>query len=81
MWKFEEQFRKDNPQTIGETDKHFDLDNYKYWLENKLDAIDTLPLQTKLEMFYDFLFERGMSKQISVGIDTIVKNFIDEKLS
>lgn len=41
----------------------------------------SLPLQTKLEMFYDFLYERGIAKQISVGIDTIVKQFIDEKLS
>lgn len=35
MYKFEEQFRKDNPQTVGEKDKHFDLDNYKDWLEEK----------------------------------------------
>ena len=36
MYKFEKQFRLENPQTIGETDKHFDLDNYKDWLELKL---------------------------------------------
>lgn len=41
----------------------------------------SLPLQTKLEMFYDFLYERGVAKQLGVGIDTIVKHFIDEKLS
>ena len=40
-----------------------------------------LSLQTKLEMFYDFLFERGIANQINVGIDTIVKHFIDERLS
>ena len=40
MWKFEEQFRKDNPQTIGETDKHFDLDNYKDWLEKKVSQVE-----------------------------------------
>ena len=40
----------------------------------------SLPLQTKLEMFYDFLYERGIAKQLGVGIDTIVKHFIDEKL-
>ena len=39
MYKYEEQFRAENPQTIGETDKSFDLDNYKDWLEKKLDAI------------------------------------------
>jgi hypothetical protein len=35
-WKFEEEFRLDKPETIGETDKHFDLDNYKDWLEFQL---------------------------------------------
>jgi hypothetical protein len=35
-WKYEKEFRKDNPETIGETDKHFDLDNYKDWLEVEL---------------------------------------------
>ena len=36
MYKYEKEFRKENPQTIGETDKHFDLDNYKDWLEEQL---------------------------------------------
>lgn len=35
-FKFEEKFRAENPQTIGETDKHCDLENYKDWLEEKL---------------------------------------------
>lgn len=35
-WKFEEEFRRDKPETISETDSHFDLDNYKDWLEAKL---------------------------------------------
>lgn len=33
--KFEKEFRNDNPQTIGETDSHFDLHNYNEWLESK----------------------------------------------
>ena len=33
--ELKKQFRKDNPQTIGETDSHFDLSNYNDWLENK----------------------------------------------
>lgn len=41
----------------------------------------SLPLQTKLEMFYDFLYERGIAKQLGVGVDTVAKHFIDEKLS
>jgi hypothetical protein len=35
-WKFEDEFRRDKPETLGETDSHFDLDNYKDWLEEKL---------------------------------------------
>lgn len=35
-WKFGEEFRLDKPETIGETDRHFDLDNYKDWLEFQL---------------------------------------------
>ena len=32
--KFEPQFRLSFPQTVGETDKHFDLSNYTEWLES-----------------------------------------------
>jgi hypothetical protein len=36
MWKYEQEFRIDKPETEGEQDKHFDLDNYKDWLEEQL---------------------------------------------
>jgi hypothetical protein len=36
MWKYELEYRIDKPGTVGETDKHFDLDNYKDWLEEQL---------------------------------------------
>lgn len=36
MWKYEQEFRIDKPETVGETDKNFDLDNYKDWLEEQL---------------------------------------------
>lgn len=35
-YTFEEEFRLDHPETVGETDRHFDLDNYKDWLETQL---------------------------------------------
>ena len=38
MYKYEKQFRVENPQTIGETDQQFDLSNYKDWLERKLEG-------------------------------------------
>jgi hypothetical protein len=35
-YTFEEEFRFDHPETVGETDSHFDLENYKDWLEAQL---------------------------------------------
>ena len=35
-YTFEEEFRLDHPEMVGETDRHFDLDNYKDWLEAQL---------------------------------------------
>jgi len=35
-YTFEEEFRLDHPETVGETDSHFNLDNYKDWLEAQL---------------------------------------------
>ena len=40
--KFEKEFRKDHPETIGETDHTFDLLNYSEWLENKIERIEKL---------------------------------------
>lgn len=36
MYQFEKQFRLEKPETIGEEDSVFDLENYKDWLEQKL---------------------------------------------
>ena len=36
MYQFEKQFRFEKPETIGEEDSVFDLENYKDWLEQKL---------------------------------------------
>lgn len=53
MKKYEKQFRKEKPETIGETDQHFDLDNYKDWLESKLDEAYKLLNELEREG-YDF---------------------------
>lgn len=34
--KFEKEYRQDFPQTIGETDKQFDMSNYCEWLESQV---------------------------------------------
>ena len=36
MYQFEKQFRLEKPETIGEEDSVFDLENYKDWIEQKL---------------------------------------------
>ena len=36
MFKFDKEFRESHPETIGETDYEFDLENYKDWLEKQL---------------------------------------------
>ena len=38
--KFKKAFKKEHPETIGETDSHFDLSNYTEWLERKIIDID-----------------------------------------
>ena len=58
MYKYEKEFREENPQTINETDKHFDLDNYKDWLELKIEKDKRKNLKDFLEYFeseVDFL--------------------------
>ena len=42
MYKYEKQFRAENPQTIGETDQQFDISNYKDWLERKLEEKEVI---------------------------------------
>lgn len=32
--RFEKEFRKAHPETVGETDREFDLSNYADWLES-----------------------------------------------
>jgi len=36
MWKYKEEYKLDRPETIGEKDYTFDLDNYREWLEGQL---------------------------------------------
>ena len=51
MKKYEKQFRKYNPQTIGETDQYFDLETYKLWLESTIErlvyALDQINMSVK----------------------------------
>jgi hypothetical protein len=37
--KYEKAFRKDHPETVGETDQTFDKANYTYWLESQLEKV------------------------------------------
>jgi len=55
--RFEQEFRADHPETIGETDNKFDQYNYIDWLEQKLaelsskqNADDWIPLSDKTRL-------------------------------
>ena len=58
MWKYEQEFRIDKPETVGETDKHFDLDNYKDWLEEQLtDCRKQLSIHSVVPSYYQVVQE------------------------
>lgn len=68
MWKYEQEFRIDKPETLGEKDKHFDLDNYKDWLEEQLtDCRKQLSIQRVV----------GRSEQLKAFVSDVAKGFND----
>jgi hypothetical protein len=73
MYKYEKEFRKENPQTIGETDKHFDLDNYKDWLEKKLEGT----IETLFKIMTDI--SKNTELQQSCITDAMPRFFVDER--
>lgn len=54
-WKFEKEFRDEHPETIGEADLTFDLDNYRSWLENNLEEYASQPRGEVSEEMTEFL--------------------------
>lgn len=73
-WKFEKEFRVDHPDTIGENDKGFDLDNYKDWLEKRLACKNGYisNIEDKMEEFI----------QLKVGLtDDVAKTIMDAKIN
>jgi len=49
MTELRKQFKKEHPETIGETDKAFDDSNYIDWLEAKVEALkqgQSLPIDS-----------------------------------
>ena len=39
--RFEQEFRKAYPDTVGEKDREFDLSNYVEWLESLVEGVQT----------------------------------------
>jgi hypothetical protein len=64
MYKYEEQFRVENPQTIGETDQQFDLSNYKDWLERKLEDATKKLIENNEDMDLETLLEINIMNSI-----------------
>jgi hypothetical protein len=53
MWKFEQEFRLDKPETVGETDREFDASNYIDWLELQLlETRKQVKKLNKLQIYY-----------------------------
>jgi len=45
-FEYENQFREAHPETVGEKDKHFDLDNYKDFLESRIKELEAYVIDT-----------------------------------
>ena len=69
----EELFRAENPQKIGETDRQVDLDNYRDWLDKKIDV-----LQAEIDIMpkSEFEFEQSC-KRINKLFEDINSNIND----
>ena len=75
MYKYEKQFRAENPQTIGETDRQYDLSNYKDWLERKLEDAtkkliennEDMDLETLLEINIELIYCQNCGKRIVIA--------------
>lgn len=50
MRKYDKEFREAHPETIGETDSHFDVSNYADWLENRLEELERKAWECSVEM-------------------------------
>ncbi len=71
-FKFEDRYRRDMPQTIGETDSVFDCANYCEWLEKRIlemEAGVVVPVMTG---------EEGEAKARSLGLDPSLIETFDE---
>lgn len=82
MWKYEQEFRIDKPETVGEKDKRFDLDNYKDWLEEQLtDCRKQLSIQRvvgrseQLVAFLEFV-EGYKMLEVDLEYEEIVRRFL-----
>ena len=64
MYKYEKEFREENPQTIGETDRQYDLSNYKDWLERKLEDTIKKLIENNEDMNLETLLEINIMNSI-----------------
>lgn len=69
--KYKKEFKDEHPETVGETDSHFDLSNYCDWLESKYDEIKSdsdrkCHLDTKIEEVYKIAIKLGLNDEHSL---------------
>lgn len=73
-FQYEDQFRKYNPETIGEADKHFDLDNYKDWLEEII--FEQLECLTEIVNSSDKMIQEGVPTESYYQLINNAENLI-----
>lgn len=75
--RYEKEFRQAKPETIGETDHHFDSVNYYEWLESKLSEAEKQrdELLDGIKKVYD----AGYSGITNVGIANYAEREWDAK--
>lgn len=57
MTELRKQFKKDHPETIGETDRSFDDSNYIDWLENRVHNLEEKLKEAYTDGFTDSIFD------------------------
>ncbi len=67
--KFKKQFKEAHPETIGETDSHYDKSNYIDWIDKEYAQLqaDKEELIEKLEEIYGYLGSYFDGEKVSIG--------------
>lgn len=78
--KYEKEFRKAHPETIGETDREFDLLNYTEWLEGYVEHYHQQKIEEPMpdgeEILALILCNIKLEKHRIVGLENAVNSIV-----